>query len=318
MLLLNPHTQFLEYSAWRGFKTALPEKTGVRLGEEYAGQVALSQRLLFAAIPTEARSSSPQVKALATEGFSSYLGAPLTAKGKVVGVLEVLSRQVLSPNRSWIEFLETFARQTAIAIDNMVMFEQVQRSHNELIAAYEATIEGWAYALDLRDRETEGHSRRVTEITVRLARKMGMREDELVHVRRGALLHDIGKLGVPDSILLKPGRLSEEEWQIMRKHPQFARDMLWSISYLRPALDIPYCHHERWDGTGYPRGLRGEEIPLAARIFAVVDVWDALSSDRPYRSAWPREQVRDYILKQSGKHFDPRVVSLFLKELDQL
>ena len=187
------------------------------------------------------------------------------------------------------------------------------QAHHELQDAYEATLKGWVRALDFRDNETGDHSRRVTLLTVELARLMGMSDSELIHVRRSALLHDIGKIGVPDHILHKPGPLTEDEWVIMRKHPQFAHDMLAPIEYLRSALDIPFCHHERWDGTGYPRGLKGEQIPLIARIFAVVDVWDALSSDRPYRKAWPYEKIVEHMRQQSGTHFDPKAVELFLQ-----
>ena len=187
------------------------------------------------------------------------------------------------------------------------------QAHHELQDAYEATLKGWVRALDLRCNETGDHSRRVSLLTVELARLMGISEDELLHVRRSALLHDIGKMAVPDSILQKPGPLTEAEWDIMRKHPQFAIEMLKPIEYLRPALVIPFNHHERWDGTGYPRGIKGEEIPLAARIFAVIDVWDALSSDRPYRKAWPYEKIVEYMREQSGTHFDPKVVALFLQ-----
>ncbi|MEW5952901.1 MAG: HD domain-containing phosphohydrolase [Bacillota bacterium] len=186
-------------------------------------------------------------------------------------------------------------------------------SNIELTLAYDATIEGWSRALDLRDKETDGHSRRVTDTTILLARAAGMSEAELAHVRRGALLHDIGKMGLPDRILLKPGPLTEGEWEIMRRHPSYAYDLLSPIAYLRPALDIPYCHHEKWDGSGYPRGLKGERIPLSARIFAIVDVWDALTSERPYRPAWNEEKVNDYLREQSGKHFDPLVAELFMK-----
>lgn len=189
----------------------------------------------------------------------------------------------------------------------------LEQAHNNLLAAYDATIAGWSRAMDLRDQETEGHTRRVTEMTIQLARMINtFSEDELVHVRRGALLHDMGKLGVPDSILLKPGSLTPEEWAIMRKHPQLAYEMLSPIPYLAPALEIPYCHHEKWDGSGYPRGLRGEEIPLAARVFAVADVWDALTSDRPYRPAWSRQKALDFIRAQAGAHFEPRIVTAFL------
>jgi putative two-component system response regulator len=193
----------------------------------------------------------------------------------------------------------------------------IEQAHEQLLAAYDATIAGWSNALDLRDKETEGHSQRVTDLTEKLARMMGISETELVYLRRGALLHDIGKLGVPDAILLKPESLTDEEWVIMRKHPQYAYDMIHPIEYLRPSLDIPYCHHEKWDGSGYPRGLKGEEIPLAARIFAIVDVWDALTSDRPYRPGWSNQQALEHILGQSGKHFDPQVVELFKKMMDE-
>ena len=191
--------------------------------------------------------------------------------------------------------------------------EKLQKAHERLLAAYDATIAGWSHAMDLRDKETEGHSQRVTDLTLELAKAFGLTAEELVQIRYGALLHDMGKLGIPDSILLKPSKLTDEEWVTMRKHPQFAHDMLFPIEYLRAALDIPFCHHERWDGTGYPRGLKGNEIPLAARIFAVVDVWDALTSDRPYRPAWSKEDALNYIREQSGKHFDPQIVDAFFK-----
>ena len=189
----------------------------------------------------------------------------------------------------------------------------VEEEHRKLQLAYDATIEGWSHAMDLRDKETEGHTQRVTELTLKMAHALHIGEENLAHIRRGALLHDIGKLGVPDSILLKEGKLTDEEWVIMRKHPIYAHEMLSQIDYLRPALDIPYCHHEKWDGTGYPRGLKGEEIPLAARMFAIVDVWDAVTSDRPYRAAWSKEQALAYIVEHSGTQFDPEIVQVFLK-----
>jgi putative two-component system response regulator len=195
--------------------------------------------------------------------------------------------------------------------------ENLRNANKRLSDAYEATIEGWSHAMDLRDRETEGHSRRVTELSIRLAQAMGMSEEEIVHMRHGALLHDMGKIGIPDSILHKPDDLTEQEWAIMRQHPRFAFEMLNSIEYLREALEIPYFHHEKWDGTGYPQGMKGEQIPIAARIFAVADVWDALTSNRPYRPAWSREAALKYIQEQSGKHFDPQVVELFFKVIEQ-
>ncbi len=196
---------------------------------------------------------------------------------------------------------------------NLSLLSDLERSHVQLAEAYDATLEGWVRALDLRDNETEGHTKRVTELTVRLAQKVGVPEAEMVHVKRGALLHDIGKIGIPDSILRKPGALDDDERRTMEQHPVYAYDMLSHIAYLRPALDIPYCHHERWDGTGYPRRLAGEDIPLAARAFTVVDVRDALLYDRRYRKGWPAEKVDDYIAGLAGTHFHPRVIDAYLE-----
>jgi putative nucleotidyltransferase with HDIG domain len=211
-----------------------------------------------------------------------------------------------------MNFLEALSRQAAIAIDNAALFNSLQRSNIELTLAYDATIEGWSRAIDLREHDSEGHTIRVSETTLQLARALDMPEDELVHVRRGALLHDIGKMAIPDSILYKPGPLNDQEWEVMRRHPVYAYQMLSPISHLRPALDIPYNHHERWDGEGYPRGLKGDQIPLAARIFAVVDVWDALRSDRPYRAAWRESQAREFLRERAGTHFDPKITETFL------
>lgn len=313
VLLLNPNTLTLEYTASRGFRSHALRYTYLRLGEGHAGLAALERRIVNIPNLAEAENGFSRAPLLNGEEFIAYYGMPLIAKGQVKGVLEIFHRAPLDPDQNWLDFLGALAAQGAIAIDNATLFDDVQRSNIELVLAYDTTLEGWSKALDLRDKETEGHTLRVTEMTLRLARAMGISETEQVHVRRGALLHDIGKMGIPDTILLKPGRLNEEEWEIMRRHPVYAYDLLSPIAFLRPALDIPYCHHEKWDGTGYPRGLRGEEIPLAARIFAVVDVWDALLSDRPYRPAWPKEKVREYILEQAGKHFDPKVVEVFLK-----
>lgn len=235
-------------------------------------------------------------------GASDYL-----VKGKLARLIPVVGRALADAQ-------ERRARRAA----EQALRDREQQAVLELAAAYEATLEGWARALDLRDRETEGHSRRVTDLTVRLARMMGLSEAECVHIRRGALLHDIGKMGIPDSILLKPSRLSPEEWDIMRRHPAYARELLLPIEYLRPALDIPYCHHEKWDGTGYPRGIKGEEIPLAARMFAAVDIWDAVRSDRPYRPAWPAQKAREYLASLAGTHLDPNVATGFLDLLTSL
>ena len=199
--------------------------------------------------------------------------------------------------------------------------EQLQRAHSDLQEAYDKTIEGWVLALDLRDKETEGHTQRVTNMTERLARLVGFTEDEITHIRRGALLHDMGKMGIPDEILQKPGPLTHDEWLTMRRHPEMAYQMLSQIKYLKEAITIPYYHHERWDGSGYPHKLKGEEIPLQARMFAVVDVWDALTSDRPYRKKMPYKEVVEYLKKEAGRLFDPQIVQKFIPlitdELDQ-
>jgi len=314
VLLFQPDSNTLEFSAGRGFLTKSFEHTRLRLGEGYAGQAALKREIVH--IPDlAAQHDNPLLeKLLAEEQFVSYYGVPLISKGQTMGVLEIFQRARLEPDMEWLNFLDTLAWQAAIAIDSVIQFDQVQRSNSELSQAYNATIEGWSHALDLRDKETEGHTQRVTEMTVKLARSFGLGEAELAQMRWGALLHDIGKMGVPDGILLKPGPLTDEEWLVMKKHPDFAYEMLSPIRYLKAALDIPYCHHEKWDGTGYPRGLKGEQIPLAARIFTVVDVWDALTSDRPYRKAWSEEKAREHIQAEAGTHFDPQVVKTFFLE----
>jgi PAS domain S-box-containing protein len=247
------------------------------------------------------------------EGFVSYVAVPLIARGVVNGMLELYHREPVPEQPEWLHFLNMLAEQAAIAVDNMTMFTVLQRSNQELKDAYDTTLEGWAQALELRDQETEGHSRRVLWLAVRLARDMGITGEDLVHMRRGAMLHDIGKMGIPDSILQKTGPLTEEEWDKMRQHPVLAYELLSTIPFLKPALDVPHYHHERWDGSGYPSGLKGEEIPLAARVFAVVDVWDALRTRRRYREAWDEMRVRDYLRDQAGKHFDPQVVDVFLE-----
>jgi putative nucleotidyltransferase with HDIG domain len=255
---------------------------------------------------------------IAAYHLRSILCAPLKIKHKLIGVLYVENRAHTGIfQESDLALISAFADQAAVAIDSARLFEELQQSHRELEKAYQATLEGWVRALDLRDKETEGHTQRVTILTERLARSMGIDGEALVHITRGALLHDIGKMGIPDSILLKPGALTEEERALIRKHPIYAYEMLNPIEFLRPALDIPYCHHERWDGTGYPRRLKEKEIPFAARIFPVIDVWDALISNRPYRKGLPPAEVRQRIQDDSGKHFDPRVVKAFMK-LDDL
>ncbi|MBL8088687.1 MAG: PAS domain S-box protein [Anaerolineales bacterium] len=228
--------------------------------------------------------------------------------------LESSARAVFDKNTNELTEIQTASRDITERKKNE---EALQLAHSNLQEAYEKTIEGWVRALDLRDRETEGHTQRVTELTLRVAAKLGFTDEEMVHIKRGALLHDMGKMAIPDEILQKPGPLDEGEWIKMRQHPVYAFEMLSHISYLHPALEIPFFHHERWDGSGYPRGLKGEEIPLAARMFAIVDVWDALSSDRPYRKKLPRNEVIAYLREKSGTLFEPRLVDIFLEMIER-
>ena len=312
VLLLNPHTQILEFTSGLGFRSKAIERSRLRLGEGHSGRAALERRTVSVTDLLENSTQFDRAPLLADEGFATYFGTPLIAKGQVNGVLEIYHRLPLAPDENWLEFFKILAGQAAIAVDSAGLFNDLIHSNAELFAAYDSTIEGWSHALDLRDKETEGHTQRVTEMALKLARAAGITEKELVHVRRGALLHDIGKMGVPDNILLKPGKLTDEEWVVMRKHPTFAFELLSPIAYLRPALDIPYCHHEKWDGSGYPRGLKGEQIPLAARLFAIIDVWDAIRSDRPYRQGWSKEKVIEHIKSLPGTHFEPKAVELFM------
>jgi putative nucleotidyltransferase with HDIG domain len=310
VFLLNPTTQMLYHGASEGFRTDVIMDGQAYITGGLTSQVARTRSTVF--VPDLAEYGAAQRTLAASEGFVSYYGVPLIAKGQVKGVLEIFHRSHLTPDLEWRNFLETLAGQAALAVDNASLFEELQRTNVDLSLAYDATIEGWSKALDLRDRETEGHTQRVAELTLQLAKKLGVDDTDQVHIRRGALLHDIGKMGVPDNILFKAGPLDDVEWEMMRKHPVFAYEMLFPIFYLRPALDIPYGHHEHWDGSGYPRRLKSEQIPLAARIFAVVDVWDALTSDRPYRQAWTKKRAFTYIRENTGTHFDPNIVDVFL------
>jgi PAS domain S-box-containing protein len=318
ILLLEPDSQMLRTAACHGFRFDAPAgnngNAGYKLGEGYAGLSALFRQKVYIPDMQDHRADwLACCPAWEEEGFTSYIALPLIAKNQVKGVLELLSRSPLRPNLEWLNYLTVLAGHVAIAIDNATLFEDLQQSSQKLSLAYDLTLEGWARALELRDKETEGHSQRVLQLTLDLAGQMGISEEKMVHIRRGALLHDIGKMGIPDSILLKEGPLSEEEWKIMRLHPVYAYDLLAPVPFLHQAIEIPYSHHEHWDGTGYPRGLKGETIPLAARIFSVIDAWDALHHDRPYRKAWPESQIIQYMREQAGKCFDPAVVKVFLR-----
>ncbi len=313
LLLMNSETNLLTLAASKGLRSSIHSSIFLKLGVGYAGQVALERKRIH--IPNLAGSAKSDAMPpyLQDENFTSYIGLPLITKGRTLGVLEVFHSSILQPEAEWLEFLDILAGRGAIAIDNAILFENLQKSSAELGMAYDATIEGWLRTLDLRDRETEGHTRRVADMTVQLAYAMGVAKEELIHIHRGAILHDIGKVAIPDDILRKPGPLTEEEWNIMRKHPAIAVEILTPIRYLSPALDIPHWHHERWDGNGYPDKLEGEQIPLSTRVFTVADVYHALVSDRPYRNAWSKQKAIEYIKEQTGKSFDPGVVPEFLK-----
>lgn len=312
IFLFDSTTQALAYAASRGFSSN--RIAGIRhdVEEGRAGRIALEGRALLGVDLTVSEVASEASDLIAAEGFREYNGVPLIARGHVIGVLEIYYLRRVPWSEDYVANLEALAGQAAIAIDSRRLFDDLRNANRELTTSYDAMIEGWARALEQRDGETLGHSLRVTEMTLRLARVLGVGAEDEDNMRRGALLHDVGKMGVPDSILLKPGPLTEEEWAVMRRHPEDAYEMLYRIPFLRPALDIPLCHHEKWDGSGYPNGLKGENIPLAARIFAVVDVWDALRTDRPYRGAWSDDRVYEHLRKGAGAHFDPVIVKAFL------
>ena len=318
VLKLEEPQHRLESYAKEGFSSSQASEMVLHLDEGYAGHSMMEKETITASNIQAEEEKFTRKEMARAEGFHGYACCPIVSRGKVIGVLEVFRRSFSPPSSEQLEFLETLAHQAAIAIDNITSLEELQSANERLLLAYDANIEGWSRALDYRDKETEGHSRRVTEITVELAKRVDVDENQLRYIRWGALLHDIGKMGVPDHILLKPGKLDDEEWEIMKRHPVIARDLMGPIKFLEPAIDIPYCHHEKWDGSGYPRGLKGEDIPIAARIFAVADVWDALRSDRPYRERWPKEKALGQLKEMAGSHLDPEIVKVFRGCLDDI
>ena len=318
VFLYDRDARRLDVRAARGIASHGMHRRTCRLGEGWPGQAALQMRPVHVADLAELADDDPHAAAFVRDGLAGLYQIPLVARGELHGVLGVLKKQPLRANEEWTEKAQAIAVQAALAIHASRMVAGLQRSNHELQLAYDRTIEGWARALELKDEETAGHSQRVTDLTVALAQRMGVRGEAVTHLRRGALLHDIGKMGVPDRILLKPGKLDAEEWEVMQRHTTHARDLLKGIPFLERALEIPYAHHERYDGSGYPRGLAGSDIPLAARIFAVVDVYDALTSDRPYRDAWSHDDTVEYLREQAGVQFDPEVVATFLELIQDM
>ncbi|BCZ89268.1 hypothetical protein TthAA22_10730 [Thermus thermophilus] len=310
--LYAPREKTLRLAAHRGFRTSvlgLPQ--ALLLGQGHVGRAALTGEKV--AVDDLSREPGSHPEFTREEGLVAERAYPLLARGNLLGVLAVFTRRPWDLLREDEAFLEALVDLSALALDNLKVLRDLQKSQRELEAAYELTLWGWAKAVELRDQETAGHMERVTALTLRLAQALGVPEEDLDDLRRGAILHDVGKIAIPDGILLKPGPLTEEEWRVMKLHPVYAYEWLSGIPFLKKALEVPYAHHERWDGSGYPRGLKGLEIPLSARIFAVVDVYDALTSDRPYRKAWPKEKALAYIREEAGKQFDPEVVEAFLK-----
>ncbi len=305
ILLYNKEKDCLYFSATTSSDSKKLAEVPVPLTDSLAGAIfSKNLPLIVNNVDKDIRHNS-SVAAQVNFRTNSLLGVPMRIQNRVTGVLEALNKRQGTFTEEDVKILTAIASQAAVAIENAQLVQALQDS-------YDSTLEGWAAALDLRDKETEGHSQRVTVLTVQLAQAIGVSQDALTYLRQGALLHDIGKMAVPDSILHKQGPLTVREKAIMRQHPLNAYNMLYPIAYLRSALDIPYCHHEKWDGSGYPRGLKGEEIPLAARIFTIIDVWDALRSNRPYRGAWSEKKTIAYIQKQAGKSFDPKIVKNFV------
>lgn len=317
VLIFQHQLQSMEYVASRGFQSPLVQRSPLRNTAGYASRVAAERRTIHLNDAPDTGTETTRSPQMVKEGFVDYYGTPLIVKGEVKGVLEIYHRAPLELNSEQLQFFETLAGQAAIAVDNALLFNSMQQANTDLIIAYDATIAGWSRAMALHDQESDGYAQRVTDLTMALAEAMRIPELQLVHIRRGALLHDIGKILIPDHVLLKTEPLTEEETRLLEKHPEYAYELLSPIGYLQPALDIPYCHHEKWDGTGYPRRLRGEEIPIAARIFTVADVWDHVSSDHRDRKVMSRPDALEYIRSESGKSFDPRVVDAFLRLLSE-
>jgi PAS domain S-box-containing protein len=318
ILYLHPSINTLELIAHAGFRQKVLQYISLETTEGLPGQVVADRKLVYIHDLHELSEGVARPLEFAAEDFTVYFGVPLLTKGRLVGVLEIYQRKPCHPDRDWLDLLDMVAGLVAIAIDIHNLYADSERSRNDTLMALDAIIERWAEGLELRGVESPGHWRRIERLTLMLAQRMGVPEKEIKDIRRGVLLHDVGKMAIPDQILQKGGKLSAQEWKLIGHHPVEAYELLRPVSALRAALDIPLYHHERWDGEGYPYGVKGEEIPFSARLFAIVDVWDAMQSERPYRGAFSREEAIQHIKKQAGKHFDPDIAREFLRMIEEI
>jgi HD-GYP domain-containing protein (c-di-GMP phosphodiesterase class II) len=315
VLRTDTHGREMTLAAFRGFRNSNRPQSRFRLDHSLASQAGLQRKTVFLEGKNPGDPALENQPLMKEEEFIAYSATPLIAHGRVRGILEVFHRTAPDPALVRADLLESLALQAAIAIECADSFHKLQKTRSDLAMACDSMIEGFSRAVDLHAREAEGHSLRVSELSIRTAEKMGVTPDQMPALRRGALLHDIGKIGIPDRILWKPEALSDEEWQLMRQHPKFAEQVLAPIEFLRSAMDIPKFHHEWWDGGGYPYGLSGDDIPLPARIFSVIDVWDSLQAQRPFREPWNAAATADYLRQASGRQFDPEVVRIFMQIL---
>lgn len=313
ILRSGPNAQTFEYCVYKGFHLPPPRQIQLDMLEGCAWLATQERRPVIIPNLADEPEALPELVRLSRENFVTYICIPLISRGQIHGLLELYHREIFELDAEGLDYAERLASQAAIAMDGAAAFERLQRANLDLTLAYDSTLEGWAHAVEVHEHEVDGHTRCMASLTIQIANSLGVGKDELMHIYRGVLLHDIGIISIPDEILHKSSPLNAEEWEIIRKHPQVAYEILAPIPFLKHALDIPYCHHEKWDGSGYPRGLKGDAIPLAARIFAIVDCWDALIARRAQRKAFSHAEALEFILEQAGKHFDPEIVEVFQK-----
>jgi response regulator RpfG family c-di-GMP phosphodiesterase/uncharacterized protein YigA (DUF484 family) len=315
ILFYNPIQLSLQYANSLGFKTEALRHTNLKIGEGYAGQAILERKIVRVDDLQTVDVNFSRSEVFVNEGFQVYIGVPLINRDQVIGALELFHRSPLSPDAEWEEFLMSLSTQAAIATENLHLLSNAQKTNMALNLAFDSTLSGMARALDKRKQLPEGHSERLADMTTKLADKYNVPPERIIHIRRGVYLYDIGLIGIPDRVLEKTNQLTSDEKQILKQNPLLAQQTLGNVPFLQPAIDIPYCYHENWDGSGYPRGLKEREIPLAARLFSVVNTFLTMGIDRPYRNAWQKEQIITYLIDQAGRKFDPDVVEAFLELL---